>query len=427
MIRDAGASASEAASRVDGEPRDSSPPPAPSSPGKNSGGVQPDGAAARALNPSPASMGARSGEGDFIGRAHQAPSPHAQAGESSAAKEQDADKGEQEQEKGANDARGTPSGMQVGAASAGGQGEETSSDMPKSEGAQCAAPEKNASAEEGPPGGMSSAVDATASTPVQDSVQESTLSSGSRTPVLTAAADPAGCRSSSDSPIPPPPPDDDACAPVAGLPAQAPAAAASGAGSQTSAMPASTAADAPPVSDAARPCESPAFASEQHFLQHSGGAMSHAVDEDDAWRWRAAARVSWCSVCLQPKASACTCRSQKVTGNEMLHMHIQMHMRTWHTCTHAHMHTCTHAHMHTHTHNHLHAYIHTYIHTYTRAHRLKHTPITWLTGAVRGRTMRSCQKRQWHTRFSAQRRGRGSCERMTAHILKSTLYSSVIQ
>jgi len=191
----------------------------------------------------------------------------------------------------------------------------------------------------------------------------------------------AGCRSSSDSPIPPPPPDDDVCAPVAGLPAQAPAAAASGAGSQTSAMPASTAADAPPVSDAARPCESPAFASEQHFLQHSGGAMSHAVDEDDAWRWRAAARVSWCSVCLQPKASACTCRSQKVTGNEMLHMHIQMHMRTWHKCTHAHMHTCTHAHMHTHTHNHLHAYIHTYIHTYTRAHRLRHTPIAKLQAA----------------------------------------------
>jgi len=216
-------------------------------------------------------MGARSGEGDFIGRAHQAPSPHAQAGESSAAKEQDADKGEQEQEKGANDARGTPSGMQVGAASAGGQGEETSSDMPKSEGAQCAAPEKNASAEEGPPGGMSSAVDATASTPVQDSVQESTLSSGSRTPVLTAAADPAGCRSSSDSPIPPPPPDDDACAPVAGLPAQAPAAAASGAGSQTSAMPASTAADAPPVSGVAEKPKLPAGDS-----SGGGSSLDHA-------------------------------------------------------------------------------------------------------------------------------------------------------
>jgi hypothetical protein len=140
---------------------------------------------------------------------------------------------ERGQPKTAKDTDRTSLEMQGDAVGAGGQCEETSKEEPKSERPKCGSAEKRATEEKGPSSEPLLAVQTPACTPVQESAQ----SPGSRTPVLTAAADDGHGRSRSGSPVQPPPPD--FFAPVAASPAQALAVAPPASGLQSLAMPVS--------------------------------------------------------------------------------------------------------------------------------------------------------------------------------------------
>jgi len=226
----AGASAGDADMKEESGKRNYSPLPAMSSPMKHAGEAQRNDADGGAPDPSPASMGANWGH---VAESVQQVSPEpakAEDGEVSAEQKQEMEI-ERDQQKTAKDSDRTPLEMQVDAVGAGGQSEETSKEELKSERPKCGSAEKRATAEKGLSGEPLLAVQAPASTPVQESAQ----TPESRTPVLTAAADDGHGCSGSGSPVPQPPPD--YIPPVAASPAQALAVATPASGLQSLAMP----------------------------------------------------------------------------------------------------------------------------------------------------------------------------------------------